>query len=59
MPLPGLGSSVTPTGPHVRPSSFDSETRIALYVAPVLAVAIGVGYAVSRNRQAQPELVED
>lgn len=39
--------------------AFDSETRIALYVAPVLAVAIGVGYAVSRNRQAQPELVED
>src|SRR5437763_1695196 len=27
-PLPGLGNSVTPTGPHDTPSSWDSAMRI-------------------------------
>jgi amino acid transporter, AAT family len=31
--------------------AFDAETRIALYITPVLAIAIVVGYLVSRKKQ--------
>ncbi|MDA3646719.1 amino acid permease [Saccharopolyspora indica] len=31
--------------------AFDAETRIALYITPVLAIAIAIGYAASRKRQ--------
>ncbi len=32
--------------------AFDSETRIALYITPVLVLAVGIGYAVVRRRAA-------
>ncbi|MBK0867221.1 MAG: amino acid permease [Saccharopolyspora sp.] len=30
--------------------AFDAETRIALYITPVLVLAVGIGYAVVRRR---------
>lgn len=32
--------------------AFDSETRIALYITPVLVLAVGIGYVVVRRRSA-------
>ncbi|MCI2420434.1 amino acid permease [Saccharopolyspora sp. K220] len=37
--------------------AFDSETRIALYITPVLAVAVAIGYLAVRNKQRERELV--
>ncbi|MGW0894193.1 amino acid permease [Saccharopolyspora sp. NPDC002578] len=35
--------------------AFDSDTIIALYITPVLVIALGIGYVVSRRRSAQRE----
>ncbi|MCX2734132.1 amino acid permease [Saccharopolyspora sp. NFXS83] len=35
--------------------AFDSDTIIALYITPVLVIALGVGYVVSQRRSAERE----
>ncbi|MEV0086194.1 amino acid permease [Saccharopolyspora sp. NPDC050642] len=35
--------------------AFDAETRIALYITPVLAIAMVIGYLAVRNKQPQQE----
>ncbi|MER5390697.1 amino acid permease [Saccharopolyspora sp. NPDC002686] len=34
--------------------AFDEETRIALYITPILAIAIAIGYVAARKRSSDP-----
>jgi AAT family amino acid transporter/D-serine/D-alanine/glycine transporter len=36
--------------------AFDAETRIALYITPVLAIAVAIGYLAVRNRQPERDV---
>ncbi|WP_190822484.1 amino acid permease [Saccharopolyspora pogona] len=36
--------------------AFDAETRIALYITPVLAIALVIGYLATRNKQPRSEV---
>lgn len=38
--------------------AFDAETRIALYITPVLAIAVAIGYLAVRNRQPERDLAQ-